>query len=129
MRKIGIVFSIILIVFLTFDYILLKHDHNKSPGEVSSGKITSKYNKELFEGSWYSSRAAANINIYLNGSWEMKKYSGNWSLQDDYFVWTYDNSPYNSYGKLDKNYIVSLNSHQIIFRELDGSTTIFKRLK
>ncbi len=127
MQRTRIVFLISLIVFLAFYTIIKKHAQNESLREVASGETSSNYNKELFEGKWYSSRSKDNINIYLNGRWEDKKLSGNWSLQGDYIAWTYDNI--DPYGTFDKNYIVSVNSNRIVFKELDGSTTIFNRLK
>ena len=129
-----IIIPIILLILISFYTFKVKHDQNKFLKKVSSGQISSKYDKELFAGTWHSSRAKANIDIKSDGGWVMGKSSGKWALQDEYFVWIYtdeDDIKVHSlvYEKLDKNHIVSVSENQFVLKEIDGSNTTFSRKK
>ena len=128
------IIPIIILILISFYTFKVKSDQNKFLEKVSSGQISSKYDKELFAGTWHSSRAKVNIDIKSDGGWVMGKTSGKWALQDEYFVWIYtdeDDIKVHSlvYEKLDKNHIVSVSENQFVLKEIDGSNTTFSRKK
>ena len=82
-------------------------------------------NENYFIGAWNSSQVGKII-LYPDGAWRVSKCNfGKWSLRDNNIVWTYDDKP----GEEDINPIVKLKPNEFVVSEMNGATTVFRRIK
>lgn len=85
-----------------------------------------------FFGTWLSSKADKPIKLLPDGRWEVSvflgasKVAGNWSVEGDSMIWTYDDAPA---GLKDVNKIIKSESDKFVLKERNGSHTTFIREK
>lgn len=85
-----------------------------------------------FVGRWESSKTRLPFELYANGEWEIHGESGTvleygvWRYEQRRLIWSFKRK-----GTIsdDPNPLLSMSPDEFRIRELDGSTTIFKRLK
>lgn len=83
------------------------------------------YNENSFIGTWNSSQVGK-INLYSDGTWRVSKCNfGKWFLRDNNIVWIYPDK----IGEEDINPILKFKPNEFVIREMNGSTTVFRRIK
>ena len=127
MRKIDMFLYSLLLLLFFFRY-KINYDENKFLADVSSGKITSKYDRKKFIGTWFSDRSNKELNIKPDGRWSMANTSGTWALDGDKFVWVYDKPSDKAYGRFDSNPIKYVDYDRFVLSEVNGSESTFTRI-
>ncbi|GEM_PF-4142308 len=83
------------------------------------------YNENYFIGAWDSSQVGK-ITLSSDGTWRVSKCNfGKWSLRDNNIVWAYDDKP----GQEDINPVLKVRPNEFVIREMNGATTVFRRMK
>lgn len=91
----------------------------------SCSRKDDSYNARSFIGTWSSSQVGK-ITLNCDGTWQVSKCNfGKWFLRNNNMVWTYSDNP----GKEDINPILRFKPDEFVLREMNGATTVFKKVE